>query len=155
MLQVCNAAISVFKTDMEDLKDLGKRKYLINPDYKDLSRADKFKELGKARRKTRDNNILPYYDCNKSVKDNAKELEVSKNTIRNCLNDNNIKTTNQEKFDRFIVIYGNCPDASVRQLIKLTELSDKTVQKYKKKYDDLILSVEYDIKPIYNFQHCN
>ncbi len=155
MLQVCNTAISVFKTDIEDLKDLGKRKYLINPDYKDLSRADKFKELGKARRKTRDNNILPYYDFNKTPKENATELGWSENTIRNCLNDNNIKTTNQEKYDRFIVIYGNCPDASIRQLMKLTNLSDKTVQRYRKKYDDLILSVQYDIKPIFNFQYSN
>lgn len=155
MLQVCNTAISVFKTDIEDLKDLGKRKYLINPEYKDLSRADKFKELGKARRKTRDNNILPYYDLNKSVKDNATELGYSENTIRNCLNDNNIKTTNQEKFGRFIVIYENCPDASIRQLMKLTNLSDKTVQNYKKKYNDLILNVEYDIKPVFNFQYSN
>lgn len=155
MLQVCNTAISVFKTDMEDLKDLGKRKYLINPEYKDLPRKDKFIELGRARRKTRDNNILPYYDCNKSIKDNATELGKSENTIRNCLNDNGIKTTNQEKFDRFIVIYSNCPDATIRQLMKLTNLSDKTVQKYKKNYNNIFLNVEHDIIPIYNFQCCN
>lgn len=155
MVQICNNAISVFKTDIEDFKELGKRKYLINPDYKDLSRADKFKELGKARRKTRDNNILPYYNCNKSIKENATELGKSENTIRNCLNDNGIKTTNQEKFDRFILIYGNCPDATIRQLIKLTGISTKTVQKYKRSCDDLILSVQYEVKPIFNFQCCN
>lgn len=155
MLQVCNTAISVYKTDIEDSKDLGRRKYLINPEYKDLSRTDKFKELGRARRKTRDNNILPNYDLNKSVKDNANELGVSENTIRNCLNDNCIKTTNQNKFDRFIVIYTNCPDASVRELNRLTGISTKTVQSYKKKYDDLILNVEYDIKPVFNFQYSN
>jgi len=141
LLQICNIAISIFKTNMADFKKLGKRKYLIHPDYKELSRADKCKELGKAKKKTRDNNILPFYDFNKTPKENATELGFSENTIRNSLKDNKINTPNQEKYNRFIEIYENNSDASIRQLVKLTNLSDKTVQSYKRKYEDSLISV--------------
>lgn len=133
ILQICTIAISVFKADLEEFTFLGKRKYLIDPDQKHISRADKSKALGKARRKTRDQNILENYDFRKSVKDNAKDLGVSENTIRNCLNDNEIKTPNQEKFDNFVMVYNNNPNASIRRLAELTNLSTKTIQGYIKK----------------------
>lgn len=133
MYQVCTIAINAYKSDLNDYRELGKRKYLINPNNKDLSRVDKAKALGKARKKTRDNNILPNYDFNKSLKENAIELGVSENTIRNCLNDNGIKTPNQTRYDKFIEIYNDNPNISIRQFVKLLGLSDKTVQKYKKK----------------------
>lgn len=137
--QVCTIAINVFKTDTEDYQELGKRKYLIHPDYKHLPRSEKSKELGKSRRKTRDNNILPNYNFSKSPKENAVELGVSENTIRNSLKENDIKTPNQEKYDRFIEIYNINPNASIRQLSKLTGFADKTVQSYKKKYEGSLL----------------
>lgn len=135
MYQVCSIAINAYKADLNDYRELGKRKYLINPENKDLSRIEKAKALGKARKKSRDNNILPNYDLNKSPKENANELEVSENTIRNCLKDNGVKTPNQTKYDKFVEIYDGQPNLSIRKLVELTGLSDKTIQKYKKKLE--------------------
>lgn len=126
---------------MGDYQELGKRKYLIHPDYKHLTRSDKSKELGKSRRKTRDNKILSNYDFCKSPKENADELRMSENTIRNSLRDNGIKTINEEKYNIFVDTYNNNPDAKIRDLAKLTKLSDKTVQSYKKKYKDSLLKI--------------
>ena len=155
-MDICNIAISVYKTNDKNLKELGKRKFLINPEKKHLPRKEKAKELGLARKKKRDNNILPYFDFNKSIKENAKDLGVCENTIRNCLKDNNLNTTNQNMFYIFIELYGYCPDFSIRQLSKLLGKSTKTVQNYKKKFNDLFLNLEYDYTiPIYNFQCSN
>lgn len=156
IMDICNIAISVYKTNDKNLKELGKRKFLINPEKKHLPRKEKAKELGLARKKKRDNNILPYFDFNKSIKENAKDLGVCENTIRNCLKDNNLNTTNQNMFYIFIELYGYCPDFSIRQLSKLLGKSTKTVQNYKKKFNDLFLNLEYDYTiPIYNFQCSN
>lgn len=139
--QVCTITLNVFKTDTEDYQEVGKRKYLIHPNYKHLTRSEKSKELGKSRRKTRDNNILPNYDFSKSPKENAVELGVSENTIRNSLKENDIKTPNQEKYDKFIEIYNTKPNASIRQLCKFTGFADKTVQNYKRKYEGSLLEM--------------
>lgn len=133
LYQICTIAINAYKAILNDYKEIGRRKYIINPDNKNMSREEKKKALGKARRKTRDNNVLSNYDISKSVKDNAEELGISENTIRNSLKDNGIKTTNENKFERFVNIYSKHHDLSIRELVKLTGLSDKTVQKYKKK----------------------
>jgi|GEM_PF-5319838 len=136
--QVCNIALSVYKTDTEDYQNLGKRKYLINPENKILSRPEKSKALGKARRKTRDNNILSDYDFSKSIKENAIVLGVSEGSIRNSFIDNDIKTPNQEKFDRFKEVYTNNPNITNKELAKLVKISEKTVRKYKSKIQNCI-----------------
>lgn len=133
MMQICTIAINVFKADLDEYTFLGKRKYLIAPEQKHLSRSDKSKALGVARRKTRDQTILENYDFGKSVKENAKDLGIAENTIRNCFNDNQVKSPNWEKYDRFVEIYTNNPNASIRRLAELTELSTKTIQAYIKK----------------------
>lgn len=120
---------------MSQYDNLGKRKYLIAPEQKYLSRPEKSKALGKARRKTRDSTILGSYDFTKTVKENAKELGVSENTIRNSLKDNDLKTSNQEKYDRFVKVYMDNPNATIRGLAKLTGLSDKTIQAYRKRFE--------------------
>lgn len=131
--QVCTIAMSVYKANLNDYKELGKRKYIINPDNKELSRAEKVKALGRARRKARDKYILGNYDASKSVKENAKDLGVAEGTVRNSFKDNAVKSSKQEKYERFIVIYNQNPNASIRTLAKLTGLSDKTIQAYKKR----------------------
>ena len=67
----------------ESFKKAGKRKYLINPIYKALPIELKRKELGKARRKKRNEYILSNFDCNKTIEENAKELNIAASTI--CL----------------------------------------------------------------------
>lgn len=134
MAEVCTIALSAFKANLQEYTFLGKRKYLIAPEQKHISRSEKSKALGKARRKTRDKNILENYDLVKTVKENAKDLGISENTIRNCFKDNGIKTQNQEKYDRIVEIYINNPDISIRKLAELTGLSTKTVQGYVRKY---------------------
>lgn len=138
IVQVCTIAMSVFKVDLNDYIDLGKRKYLINPEQKHLSRSDKSKALGKARRKTRDLNVLGNYDFGKSIKENAMYLEISENTIRACFEDNQIITPNQEKYNRFVEVYTNNPNVSIRKLAILTNLSTKTIQGYIKKFKPTI-----------------
>lgn len=90
MYQVSTIAISAYKANLNNYKELGKRKYIINPDNKELSRAEKVKALGRAKRKTRDKYILGNYDVSKSVKENAKDLGVAEGTIRNSFKDNDI-----------------------------------------------------------------
>ena len=136
MYQVSTIAISAYKANLNNYKELGKRKYIINPDNKELSRAEKVKALGRAKRKTRDKYILGNYDVSKSVKENAKDLGVAEGTIRNSFKDNDIKSPKQEKYERFIVICNQNPSASIRTLAKLTGLSDKTIQAYKKRLEE-------------------
>lgn len=141
LYQICTISINVFKADLNDFKELGRRKYLIDPMQKDIARKEKAKALGKARRLTRDNYILPNYDFSKSIVENAKDLGISENTVRSSLKDNNIKTTNQEKYDTFVEVYKEFPNASVRKLASLTSLSTKTIQKYKVRFKSELIEI--------------
>jgi len=98
-----------------------------------LSKAEKMKELGIAKRKTRDEKILPNYDASISVKENADYLGYSTSTIYKCLNDNGALKRNDNKYKNFVMIYEDNPESrSIRKLAKLSNLSKSTVQKYLK-----------------------
>jgi DNA invertase Pin-like site-specific DNA recombinase len=125
--------------DDEQFKNTGRRKYLFNKDnYSsfDVSREDKIKELAKCKRRKRDSFLQKNYDWNKSVSDNAKLLDLSKSTIYNFLNENSHKLNSEIKYSEFLELYNKHPEIrSVRKLAQLTGLSDKTVQKYKKRIE--------------------
>lgn len=139
---ICHIAIHVMELDTQTelFKKAGKRKYLINPKYKNMSLEQKRKALGEAMRKKRDNKILGSYDCNKTVSENAKDLGVSKNSVYNALNENGIMLARESKYQTFRNIFLDNPDASIRKLMKLTKLSNKTVQVYKKRLMDELVS---------------
>lgn len=109
----------IFKSDM-DLSDIGKRKYLIAPQYKGLSKEEKLKELGKARKKYRDELILSLYDFNLSVKENAEIIGLSSSVIYKSLNSNEINIKIDNEFDRFKEIYCSLDtkNKSVRKMMK-------------------------------------
>lgn len=142
---ICHIAIHVMKLDnkTDNFEKAGKRKYLINPEYRDLSLEQKRKALGEAIRKKRDRKILGNYDYNKTVSENAKDLDVSKNSIYSAFNDNGITLSRDSKFQAFTNIFLNNQNASVRELMKLTKLSNKTVQTYKKRLMNKLFSSEH------------
>lgn len=141
---ICHIAIHVMELDdkTDCFEKAGKRKYLINPKYRNITLEQKRKALGEAMRRKRDNKILGNYDCNKTVSENAKDLSVSKNSIYNALNENGIMLTRESKFQTFTNIFLSNQDASIRELMKLTKLSSKTVQAYKKRLIDKLVSSE-------------
>lgn len=109
----------IFKSDM-DLSGIGKRKYLIAPEYKGLSVYEKRKEIGKARKKYRDERILSSYDFNLSVIENSKLLGFSKSSIYQCIRDNGLIVKKEDEFMRFKDIYLSLDnkDRSIRKMMK-------------------------------------
>lgn len=129
---ICKTALNVMKLDSstESFKKAGKRKYLINPIYKALPIELKRKELGKARRKKRNEYILSNFDCNKTIEENAKELNIAASTIYAAFKENKIEKRNDTKFQNFLEAYWNNHGASIRELAKLTKLATSTIQRY-------------------------
>lgn len=142
VLDVCYISQGVMTLNPEDeqFRDTGRRKYLFNKDHYssiDISREDKIKELAKCKRRKRDTFLQKNYDWNKSVLDNAKSLNIAKSTIYNFLNENNHSLNRDIKYIEFVELYNQNPQIrSVRKLAKLTGLSDKTVQKYKRRIEN-------------------
>ena len=94
----------IFISDL-DLSEIGKRKYLIAPEYRCLSTEEKRKELGKARKKYRDERILSSYDFNLSVLENSELLGISKSSIYQCIKDYGLIVKKEDEFMRFKDIY--------------------------------------------------
>lgn len=109
----------IFKSD-SDLSSIGKRKYLIAPEYKGLSKEEKRKEVGKAKKKYRDELILSSYDFNLSVLENSKFLGISKSSIYQCIKDNGLVVRKEEEFVRFKDTYLslNNKDRTIRKMMK-------------------------------------
>ena len=109
----------VFKSNM-DLSGIGKRKYLIANEYRGLSTEEKRKELGRAKKKYRDERILSSYDFNLSIKENAKIIGLSSSSIYKSLNSNEINIKIDNEFDRFKEIYSSLDtkNRSVRKMMK-------------------------------------
>ena len=109
----------VFKSEL-DLSGIGKRKYLIAPEFKCLSVEVKRKELGKAKRKCRDERILSSYDFNLSVLENSELLGISKSSIYQCIKDNGLVIKKEDEFMRFKDIYLSLykKDRTVRKMMK-------------------------------------
>ena len=141
VLDVCHISQGVMTLNPNDeqFKNTGRRMYLFNKDHYsniDISHEDKIKELAKCKRKKRDTFLQENYDWNKTVLDNVKSLNLSKSTIYNFLNENNHSLNRDIKYSEFLELYNQHPEIrSVRKLAKLTGLSDKTVQKYKKRIE--------------------
>ena len=139
--EVCNISQGVMKLNPDDVqfKNTGRRKYLFNKDHYssiDISREDKIKEFAKCKRRKRDTYLHKNYNWNKSVMDNTKSLHLSKSTIYNFLNENSHKLNRDIKYNEFLELYNQNPEIrSVRKLAKLTGISDKTVQKYKRRIE--------------------
>ena len=142
VLDVCYISQGVMKLNPydEQFKNTGRRKYLFNKDHYssvDIPREDKIKELAKCKRKKRDTFLQKKYDWNKSVLENAKSLNIAKSTIYNFLNENSHKLNRDIKYSEFLELYNQHPQIrSIRKLARLTGLSDKTVQKYKKRIEN-------------------
>jgi hypothetical protein len=140
--EVCRISHGVMKLNHDDekFKNTGRRKYIFNRNIYssiDISKEDKIKELAKCKRRKRDTFLQKNYDWNKSVLDNAKLLNLSKSTFYNYLKENNHCLNRDNKYSEFLELYNqNLEIRSVRKLAKLTGLSDKTVQKYKKRIEN-------------------
>ncbi len=117
--QLISIVEGVFKSD-RDYSQIGKRKYLINPEYKYLPIEKKRKELGKARRKYRDECILYMYDTSLSVKENAEIIGFSSSTIYKSLKENEVEFKDDNEFKRFKKIYFSVDskDRSIRKMMK-------------------------------------
>lgn len=109
----------IFKSDL-DLSNIGRRKYLIAPEFKGLSVEDKRKEIGKARKKYRDEHILYSYDFNLTVLENSELLGISKSSIYKSLKENGMTLKNNVDFERFKEIYLSLDtkDRSIRKMMK-------------------------------------
>ena len=127
---ICRIAIGCFNRKNVEAK---KRKFVINPKYKYLTKKEKAKQLGLARRKKRNEKVLSNYDFSKTAKQNAEELGVSENTIHTVLKENDL-SPRQDKYRHFCEIYKANPNASVRKLAELCGIANTTVQRYKARY---------------------
>jgi hypothetical protein len=89
-----------------ECNERGKKKYLINPELKNgLTRKEKMKYLGEARKQKRDYDILPNFNCNLSVKENAEILGKCVSTLYNCLRENGVNIYKDAEYEKFAQIY--------------------------------------------------
>ena len=129
---ICRIAIGSFSASNPEI---GKRKYVINPEYEMLCKKVKMQLLGKARRKNRDNKVLSNFDAQKSIKENAQALGMSKSTICASLKENGI-SINRNKYLLFCDIYKENPNESIRKLAFRCKVSPSTIQRYKVLYEE-------------------
>lgn len=119
----------------EDTSNCGKKKYLINKDFNTLTKPEKIKNLGLARKKKRDNEVLPNFDSNLSVAENAKALNKSVGTIYNCLKDNDVEYKNDNEYLEFKKVYNRTSNEnrSVRKMAEIAGLNRGKSERYIKR----------------------
>lgn len=124
--------------ETERFKMTGKKQYIFNKNYTgNITRKEKYQQLGIARRKRRDTIIQQDYDFKKTVVENSKVLGISVSTIYNFQRDNSLNSEWDKKYNDFVEVYNRNPKIrSIRKLSTLTGLSGKTIQKYKKRIEN-------------------
>jgi hypothetical protein len=115
--------------------DMGKKKYVIHPEYKSLAKSEKMKYLGEARRKRRDDIILPNFDSNISVKENAFTLGVSTSTIYNSIKYNCVNTKTENEYFIFKEKYFETDEENrtVRKMAKIADVNKGKSERYIRK----------------------
>ena len=111
----------------------GQKKYLINPELKNgLTKKEKMKYLGEARKLKRDEEILPNFNCNLSVKENAEILGKCVSTIYNCLRENSVKIYKDAEYDKFAQIYFNTikENRTVRKMAQIAGISRNKSERF-------------------------
>lgn len=128
------SALNVLNEHREN--DMGKKTYVIRPEYvKTLSKTEKLKFLGEARSKKRDETILPNFDCNISVKENAEFIGVSTSTIYNSIKYNYVTTKKQNAYIIFKQIYFSTPEENrtVRKMAEIANVNRGKSERYIRK----------------------
>jgi hypothetical protein len=122
-------------TQMNNQTKVGKRKFILNPDYKHLSREEKMKELFKCKGENTLRLIEENYKKNLSLVENAKLLNYSTKTISKYIKSstkevNVIKRSN--RFEEFLQLYNeqDDKDKSVREWSTLSGISKSQIQRY-------------------------
>lgn len=130
-IEIAQAAINALSTD-KGSENCGKKKYLINKDFNALTKPEKIKYLGMARKKKRDNDVLPNYDSNLSVAENARLLNKSIATVYSSLNDNSVKYKNDGEYVRFKELYHKTPkeNRTVRKMAEISGLNRGKSERY-------------------------
>jgi response regulator of citrate/malate metabolism len=126
---------SIMKMDIKT--DTGKRKYILNPDYKYLSKSEKIKSFQKCKSERTKDMILANTDVNKSYSELSVELGYSTATIKKYLKAEGIdivKLKAEEKFEKFKGIYSQPENQgrSIRALAELCGVSKSQVSRYLK-----------------------
>jgi hypothetical protein len=93
------------------------------------------KYLGEARKQKRDEEILPNFNCNLTVKENAEILGKCLSTIYKCLNENGININRDFEYEKFVGIYFNTIEASrtVRKMADITGISRAKSERFIKR----------------------
>ena len=118
-----------------DSSNCGKKKYLIDKDNNSLTKPEKLKHLGQARRKKRDSEVLSVYDTNLSVAENAKVIGKSIGTLYNSLRDNDVEYNNDNEYLNFKMLYFTTPieNRSVRKMAVISGLNRGKSERYIKR----------------------
>lgn len=119
-----------------ECNERGKKKYLINPELKNgLTKKEKMKYLGEARKQKRDEDILPNFNCNLTVKENAEILGKCVSTLYKCLNENGVNINRDFEYEKFVGIYFNTIEASrtVRKMADIAGISRAKSERYIKR----------------------
>lgn len=114
----------------------GQKKYLINPEKKNgLSKKEKMKYLGEARKQKRDDDILPNFNCNLTVKENAEILGKCVSTLYKCLNENGVNINRDFEYEKFVGIYFNTIESNqtVRKMADIAGISRAKSERYIKR----------------------
>jgi len=129
--RMCKSIIKI-----EKRTNTGRRKYILNPAFNYLSKADKIREFQKCKSEHTKNEILLSVDLNKDYKELSDELGYCSSTIRKHLKSEGfdlVKMKSDEKLKQFEVIYLSNKDKSIRELSSLTGVSKSQVSRYIKR----------------------
>ena len=93
------------------------------------------KYLGEARKQKRDEEILPNFNCNISVKENAELLGKCLSTIYKCLNENGVNINRDFEYEKFVEMYFNTVEKNriVRKMATIAEISRAKSERFIKR----------------------
>jgi biotin operon repressor len=131
--EIYRMSASVLKMGIKT--ETGKRKYILNPDYKYLTKSEKIKSFQKCKSLHTKDTILSGVDLSKSYTELSKELGYSTATIKKYLKIEGIdlvKLKAEEKFEMFKAIYSQPENQakSGRELARLTGISNSQINRY-------------------------
>lgn len=118
--------------------ETGKRKYILNPEYKYLTKSEKIKSFQKCKSQHTKETILSRVDLSKSYTELSKELGYTTATIKKYLKTEGIdlvKLKAEQKFEKFKAIYSQPENQGKtgRALAKLSGINKNLVGEYIKR----------------------
>jgi len=121
--------------NMTEPNNAGKKYFVLNPHFNNLSKSEKMIELHKVRTEMMTYYVLNKYDLKLTLSRNAELLHLHPKTVKKYMDKEGVLFNNEKvnnNYQRFIEIYSveENKKLSVRKLAEMCEISKSQVQRY-------------------------